>query len=157
MTSFRLPACATWHGGGDLTRYNLDVGGEMRGHGPPSKDLGGGRQHAELWLAHQKADLFIAFSSSFGPDRCMWRDAPPGSLRQKVNGGLTTGTCWAPWRFTRMKVLFNWTLDLQLGGPRGTGRGACTWRLNTGPPMGSQKWMGATWQECTEPTGSSPG
>ncbi len=36
-------------------------------------------------------------------------------------------------------------------GPRGTGRGAHTWRLDIGPPMGSWKWTGATRQERAEP------
>jgi hypothetical protein len=43
------------------------------------------------------------------------------------------------------------------GGLRGTGRGARTWRLNTGPPMGSRKWIGATRQERAEPHGQFTG
>jgi hypothetical protein len=39
------------------------------------------------------------------------------------------------------------------GGLHGTGRGACTRRLNTGPSMGSRKWMGAMRQERAEPHG----
>ncbi len=54
-------------------------------------------------------------------------------------------------------VLFHCTLDLLLGGPRGTGRGACTWWLDTRPPIGSRKWVGATQQEHAEPHGQFTG
>ncbi len=77
---------------------------------------------------------------------------PGHKLWPKVDGGLTTGACWAPRRFTGMAALSHCTLGLSLGACMGLE--GCTymeaWHWQ---PMGGQKWMGAMRQECTEPHG----
>ncbi len=88
----------------------------MRCHGLNGKDLGEGRQRAEHAQLTRKAVPFILYSSSFGPSTCAWGGSKPGrKLRPKVDGGLTTGACWAPRRFTGIAALPHCTLDLSLG------------------------------------------
>ncbi len=157
MTSFRLPACATWERGGGLARL-----------------FGCGRREAatdcvaRIWEEHDSV-LSITSTpvrtnpSSFttaalGPAHARGENSKPGrTIRPKVKGGLTTGACWAPRRFTGTRELLHGTLDPSLGAYVGLEGGARTWRLNTGPLMGSWKWMGATRPELAEPHGQFTG
>ncbi len=117
------------------------------GHGPRGEDLGGVWQRA-MTSTPGRTNPSSFTTAALGPARARGENSKPGrTIWPKVNGGLTTGACWAP----RHKRTASWHAGPFAGGLRGTGRGACTWRLYTGPPMGSRKWLGATRQECAEP------
>jgi hypothetical protein len=91
---------------------------------------------------------------ALGPACAPGENSKPGrKMWPKVNGGLTTGACWAPRRFTGISRSTSLHDGPFAGGLHGTGRGARTWRLNTGPPMGGRKWTGAMRQEHAEPHG----
>jgi hypothetical protein len=64
----------------------------------------------------ERPNLSSSTAAAPGPARARGENSKPGrKIRLKVNGGLTTGVCWAPWRFTGMGDLFHCTLDPSLG------------------------------------------
>jgi hypothetical protein len=89
-------------------------------------------------------------TAALGPARARGENSKLGrTIRPNVDGCLATRACWAPRRFTGTRELLHGTLGAYVG----LEGGAHTWRLNTGRPMGSRKWTGATRQERAEPHG----
>jgi hypothetical protein len=113
MASFWLPACTAWCGG----TWHVTIWTWVKRWQPwvVNTDLGGGRQHAEPWLAHQEG----------WPLNCLQQQLwalqvhrertqnQAGSWQPKVNGGHATGACCAPQQFTGMADLFHctWTFS----------------------------------------------
>ncbi len=55
-------------------------------------------------------------TAALGPARARGENSKPGrTIRPKVDGGLTTGACWAPWRCTGTRELLHGKLDPTLG------------------------------------------
>ncbi len=145
----------TWGGGPGTLIW---MWAKRGGHGPRGEHLGGARQHAEHHQHARKDEPFNLYNSSPGSAHARGENSKLGhTIRPKVNGGLTTGASWAPRQFTRTRELLHGTLNPTLGAYVGLEGGARTWRLNTGPPMSSQKWTGATRQERAEPHGQFTG
>jgi hypothetical protein len=154
MTSFWLPACATWEHGGGTWHVYLDVGKERQ---PQTVWRGSRRSITACWAwpAHQEGQTLHLLQQPWAPARARGENSKPNrKIRPKVNRGLTTGACWAPWRFTGIGELLHCMLDPSLGvcvGLEGEHvRGGSTPGRQK---MGSQKWMGATRQEHAEPHG----
>jgi hypothetical protein len=97
-------------------------------------------------------------AAALGLARACWENSKPGrTLQPKINGGLTTGECWAPRQFTRKADLIHCTLDILLGACMGL-EGE---RVHGGSTLGRQ-WAAESEQgpsDCSvlNPTGSSPG
>jgi hypothetical protein len=98
------------------------------GHGPRGEDLGGDDSVLSIPSTPGRANPSPSMTAALGPARARGENSKPGrTIRPKVNGGLTTGACWAPRRFTGIRELLHGTLDPSLGAYVGLGGGARTW------------------------------
>jgi hypothetical protein len=83
----------TWGGPGT----SIWTWAKRGGHGPRGEDLGGAWQRAEHYLHARKDEPFIFYTAALGSARAHGENSKPGRIiRPKVDGGLTTGACWAP-------------------------------------------------------------
>jgi hypothetical protein len=140
-----------WH-------VDLGVGEERR---PRTAWRGPGRSMTACWaLPHARKDEpFNFYNSSPGPSTCMWRELETGPHNTaESEWGPHDWSVLSPTAAHRGKRTTSCcTLDSTLGAYVGLGEVARTWRLNTGRPMGSWKWTGATRQERAEPHGQFTG
>ncbi len=123
MTSFRLPACATWERGegpGTL----IWTWAKRGGHRPRGKDLGGAWQRAEHHQYARKDEPFSLYNSSPGPSTCTWRELETGPYNTAESGwGPHDWSVMSPTAVHRDKRTTSWHAGPYAGGLRGTGRG----------------------------------
>ncbi len=151
MTSFRLPACATWERGegpGTL----IWTWAKRGGYGPRGEDLGGAWQRVEHHQHARKDEPFNLYNSSPGPSTCTWRELETGPYNTAESGwGPHDWSVLSPMAVHRDKRTTSWHAGPYAGGLRGTGRGGTYVEAQHRAANGSRKWTGATRQERAEP------
>ncbi len=125
MTSFRLPACATWERGegpGTL----IWTWAKRGGHGPRGEDLGGAWQRAEHYQHARKDEPFNLHNSSSGPSTCTWRELETGPYNTAESWwGPHDWSVLSPTAVHRDKRTTSWL--------------AC-WTLHWGPTWDWERW-----------------
>jgi hypothetical protein len=128
------------------------------GHGPHGEDLGGVWQRVEHDQHARKDNPSSSTTAALGPARARGENSKPGpKIRPKVNGGLTTGACWAPRRFTGTRELLHSTLDPLLGAYVGLEGEHVRGGSTPDRQWADESERGPCDRSVLSPTGSSPG
>jgi hypothetical protein len=139
MTSFRLPACATGERGGGPGTFIGDVGEERQ---PRTTWRGSGRSMTacSASLYGRKDEPFIFYNSCPGPSTCTWRELETGPYNTAESELRPHDwSVLSPTAVHQDKRTTSWHTGPFAGAYVGLEGGVRTWRLNTGPPMGSRK------------------
>ncbi len=155
ITSFRLPACATWERGegpGTL----IWTWAKRGGHGPRGEDLGGAWQRAEHYQHARKDEPFNFYNSSPGPSTCTWRELETGPYNTAESGwGPNDWSALSPTAVHRDKRTTSWLACWTLRwGLCGTGRGGTY--VEAQHRAAESEW-GPLDRSMLSPMGSTPG
>ncbi len=113
MTSFRLPSCTTW-GHGGTWHINLDI--KEAATGSVARNWEEYDSVLSMTSTSGRPTPSSSTAAALGPALAHGENSKPGrKMQPRVNGGLTTGVCWAPLQFTGIADLLHGMLDPLLG------------------------------------------